>query len=133
MMFSQGLAPLEKKPMVLAFGCHVAFSSSLPQVSNLYSPVAVACSRIYFTLEQLSDLQPSYQFSLPFFFRIVTAILQPAAANAAPGSDMCPEGRVRSLLRGHGTPVDIEGDLKIAIYHMVHNSFATFPQNSPQI
>ncbi len=36
----------------------------ITEVSNLYSPVALACSRIYFTLEQLGDLHRIYQWGL---------------------------------------------------------------------
>jgi dynein cytoplasmic 1 heavy chain len=43
--------------------------------SNKYLPFALACSRFYFTLEQLGDVHFLYQFSLRFFLDIVDTVL----------------------------------------------------------
>eukprot|EP00760_Papus_ankaliazontas_P026596 PhM_4_TR3054/c0_g1_i1/m.97841/K10413/DYNC1H; dynein heavy chain 1, cytosolic len=42
------------------------------EVSNEYLPIAVACSKTYFTLSQLCEVNHLYQFSLNFFFNLVS-------------------------------------------------------------
>ena len=45
------------------------------RVSETYSPMGIACSRIYFALEQLDHVHFLYRFSLKFFLDIFHAVL----------------------------------------------------------
>jgi len=51
-------------------------------VSDFYRPFATACSRFYFTLENLANVHFLYQFSLHFFLDIVDHILAHSARAA---------------------------------------------------
>lgn len=43
--------------------------------ADMFLPLAVACSRIFFCIERLPELHPSYEFSLTFYFSLVDETL----------------------------------------------------------
>lgn len=45
------------------------------QASNVYLPLALSCSRIYFAMESLADVHFFYQFSLKFFLQIFNDVI----------------------------------------------------------
>jgi len=45
------------------------------QTSNMYLPLALACSRLYFAMESLADIHFFYQFSLKFFLQIFNDVI----------------------------------------------------------
>eukprot|EP00939_MAST-03C_sp_MAST-3C-sp1_P003513 g3513.t1 len=49
-------------------------------ISEAYKPLAVACSRIYFGMDRLSELHYLYHFSLNFFLDIVSSVLETGKA-----------------------------------------------------
>lgn len=53
------------------------------QVSNLYLPFSIACSRIYFALESLADVHFFYQFSLTYFLEVFNEIVTSGLAGDA--------------------------------------------------
>jgi dynein heavy chain 1, cytosolic len=65
-------------------------------VSATYTPLAQACSSVFFCLEQLSTLNHFYRFSLEFFFEIFNYILHknPSLVNVTD-----PNQRLRIILR----------------------------------
>jgi len=66
------------------------------RVSAQYRPFASACSSIYFSLENLSDVHFLYQFSLPFFMTVVDHILHPGTLPSL-ASIKDPQQRLRLL------------------------------------
>lgn len=44
-------------------------------VSQLYNPLSIACSSIFFTMERLNQVHPLYHYSLDFFFTILDEVL----------------------------------------------------------
>jgi dynein heavy chain 1 len=47
-----------------------ATMEEVEQTSNMYLPLALSCSRIYFAMESLADIHFFYQFSLKYFLQI---------------------------------------------------------------
>lgn len=56
--------------------------AEIDTVSNKFTPFAVTCSRMYFSLQQLPELYYLYQLSLAFFLEVVDRVLaiKPSAA-----------------------------------------------------
>jgi hypothetical protein len=46
------------------------------RISEIYNQLALASSRIYFTLEQMSQIHFLYQFSLNYFLEVFYSVLQ---------------------------------------------------------
>eukprot|EP01012_Entosiphon_sulcatum_P048729 TRINITY_DN67253_c0_g1_i1.p1 TRINITY_DN67253_c0_g1~~TRINITY_DN67253_c0_g1_i1.p1 ORF type:complete len:4768 (-),score=648.87 TRINITY_DN67253_c0_g1_i1:2-12742(-) len=67
--------------------------SELTAVSATYNPLASACSRIYFMLDQMGDLHHLYRFSLPFFQQILALVLKRQTKESR-----IPEQRVSNLI-----------------------------------
>jgi dynein heavy chain 1 len=64
--------------------------AEVERVSALYEPLAVACSKIYFSLEQLGGLHFLYQYSLQFFLDAVSAVLKGGKAGGGAGAADAP-------------------------------------------
>lgn len=91
-------------------------------VSARFAPFALACSRIYFSLQQLPDLHFLYQTSLTFFLEVVDRVL---AAGASAGLSM---SIVRSVVVGRWfvcrlSAADDDADLEGLILALVQSVF----------
>jgi dynein heavy chain 1 len=47
----------------------------MQEIREFYNPIAVACSRIYFSMEQLANVHFLYHFSLRFFLDTFSSVL----------------------------------------------------------
>ncbi|KAH3764595.1 cytoplasmic dynein heavy chain [Pelomyxa schiedti] len=64
-------------------------------ISSVYRPMSIACARIYFALDQLSQIHFLYQFSLRFFLGIFHSVLSNTAQLKGVED---PEKRIRILV-----------------------------------
>lgn len=64
------------------------------EISSVYKPLALACSKIYFAMERLAELHFLYHFSLNFFLDIVRDVLDDGSKKDGSSG----ESRVQDLL-----------------------------------
>jgi dynein heavy chain 1 len=66
-------------------------------VSNSYQPLALACSRVYVALEQLSTIHFLYQFSLSFFMTILEHVLAHTPKSDEPPETIDTSARLKAI------------------------------------
>ncbi|CAM9242548.1 unnamed protein product, partial [Chrysoparadoxa australica] len=71
--------------------------SEVMATSNLYEPIADACSRVYFAMAALSEIHFLYQFSLGCFLEVLDGVL--SASPTTKGKDIDPGDRLEFLRR----------------------------------
>ena len=72
--------------------------SEISKIGEQYRPFASSAASVYYALERLSDVHFLYQFSLPFFLRILDDILFPKSGAAAGNDDKMAQLAVLSRL-----------------------------------
>ena len=73
---------------------------ALKATSDIYQPFAYAAMSVYFLLENMTSVSPLYQYSLPFFQRLVQAVLAADISDLLEeDSSSSPESRVGALIQ----------------------------------
>jgi len=74
-------------------------AANVAELSHAYAPIALACSKLYFTLSSLPQLHFLYQFSLKFFLDVYFKVLSKDSTAAQVKTAAAKEARVTQLLK----------------------------------